>query len=32
MPRYVQTTTVNVAKSRGEIDTLLRRWGCDGIR
>lgn len=32
MPRYAQQTTVSVAKSRGEIDALLRRWGCDGIR
>lgn len=32
MRRYAQETTVSVAKTRGEIDALLRRWGCDGIR
>ena len=32
MTRYAQQTTVSVAKSRGEIDALLRQWGCDGIR
>ncbi len=32
MARYAETTKVPVAKSRGEIDKLLRAWGCDGIR
>lgn len=32
MGRYASTTSVGVAKSRGEIDALLRQWGCDGIR
>lgn len=32
MPRYAETTTVRVDKSRNEIDRLLRDWGCDGIR
>jgi len=33
MPRrYAQETTVSVGKSRGEIDDLLRSWGCDAIR
>lgn len=32
MSHYANTTTVPVAKSRGEIDRLLRDWGCDGIR
>lgn len=30
--QYANSTTVPVAKSRAEIDSLLRRWGCDGIR
>ncbi len=32
MTRYANTTTVAVAKSRADIDSLLRQWGCDGIR
>lgn len=32
MRRYAETTSVPVNKSRGEIDGLLRKWGCDGIR
>lgn len=30
--RYAETTKVPIAQSRGEIDTLLRKWGCDGIQ
>jgi len=29
--RYAQDTTVSAGKSRGEIDDLLRRWGCRQI-
>ena len=32
MRRYAQETSVPVSKSRGEIDSLLRTWGCDGIQ
>lgn len=32
MTQYANTTTVSVTKSRGQIDALLRDWGCDGIR
>lgn len=32
MSRYADKTTVSVAKSRGEIDRLLRDWNCEGIR
>ncbi len=31
-PSYAKETTVSVSKSRGEIDSLLRKWNCDGIR
>jgi hypothetical protein len=30
--RYAEKTTVPISQSRGEIDTLLRKWGCDGIQ
>ena len=30
--RFAAESKVAVAKSRGEIDALLRHWGCDGIR
>lgn len=30
--KFAEDTTVSIAKSRGEIDDLLRRWDCDGIR
>lgn len=29
--RYATTTTVQSGKSRGEVDALLRRWGCHQI-
>lgn len=29
--RYAEGTSVSVGKSRGEIDDLLRRWGCAAI-
>jgi hypothetical protein len=29
--RYAEGTSVSVAQSRGEIDKLLRDWGCDQI-
>lgn len=29
--RYAEDTTVSIAKSRGEIDGLLRQWGCTQI-
>ena len=33
MPKkFAEETSVSIAKSRGEIDDLLRRWECDGIR
>ncbi len=33
MPRrYASTTKVPIAQSRGEIDKLLRKWGCDAIQ
>jgi len=33
MPKkFAEDTTVSITKSRGEIDELLRRWDCDGIR
>ena len=28
---FAKDTSVPVARTRGEIDTLLRAWGCDGI-
>jgi hypothetical protein len=30
--RYAQETTVQVGRSRGEIDNLLRQWGAKGIQ
>lgn len=30
--RYAQKTMVAVVQSRGEIDKLLRQWGCDMIQ
>ena len=30
--RFAQDTTVPIAKSRGEIDSLLRAWGCGQIQ
>lgn len=30
--KFARSTTVSIAKSRIEIDDLLRRWDCDGIR
>lgn len=30
--RYADNTTVSIGRSRGEIDDLLRAWGCDGLR
>lgn len=30
--RFAEDTAVPVAKSRGEIDRLLREWGADGIQ
>lgn len=30
--RHAATTTVPVAKSRAQIDKLLRDWACDGVR
>ncbi len=32
MTTYAHDTTVPVARSRQEIDHLLRQWGCDGIQ
>ncbi len=33
MPKaYAENTSVSVAKSQGEINSLLQNWGCDGIR
>ena len=32
MRRYAQDTSVPVGRSRGEIDTLLRQWGCKGVQ
>ncbi len=33
MPRlYAQNTEVPISRSRGQIDTLLRDWGADGIQ
>lgn len=29
MTRYAQNTSVSVAKSRAEIETILQRYGCD---
>ena len=31
MTRFAETTEVPVARSRQEIDRLLREWGCDGL-
>lgn len=31
MKRYAADTTVNSARSRGEIDEILRAWGCKQI-
>lgn len=30
--RFAENTTVPIAKSRGEIDSLLRKWGVTGIQ
>ncbi len=30
--KFAVKTKVPFARTRGEIDTLLRDWGCDGIR
>lgn len=30
--RYAESTTVPIGQSRGEIDTLLREWGCTAIQ
>jgi hypothetical protein len=30
--RYAQDTAVPIARSRGQIDALLRNWGVDGIQ
>lgn len=30
--RYAQGTSVGLAKSRAEIDKLLRQWGADGVQ
>lgn len=30
--RFAKDTVVPIAKSRGEIDQLLRQWGCDAIQ
>lgn len=32
MRRYAEETTVPVTRSRGEIEKLLRDFGCDGLR
>jgi len=32
MKRFAQNTSVSVGKSRGEIDSLLRQWGCKGVQ
>lgn len=32
MRRYAQDTSVPVARSRGEIDSLLQQWGCKGVQ
>jgi hypothetical protein len=32
MQMYAERTEVPVSKSRNQIDTLLREWGCDGIQ
>lgn len=32
MLSYAHDTAVPVARSRGEIDALLRQWGCDSIQ
>ena len=31
MPRYASKTTVSVEKSKEEVMTILRRYGCDGF-
>lgn len=31
MRRFAENTSVSVGRSRGELDDLLRRWGCHGI-
>ncbi len=30
--KFAKNTAVAVSKSRAEIDSLLRQWGCDGIQ
>lgn len=30
--RFAEDTSVSVEKSRAEINTLLRAWGCDGLQ
>lgn len=32
MRRYAQDTPVPISRSRGEIDSLLRSWGADGVQ
>jgi hypothetical protein len=32
MRRYAEDTAVPISRSRGEIDTLLRSWGAQGIQ
>lgn len=32
MTRYAASTSVTVQKSRAQIEKLLQRWGCDGLR
>jgi hypothetical protein len=32
MRRYAEDTAVPISRSRGEIDTLLRAWGAQGIQ
>ena len=32
MRRFAEDTSVSVGRSRGELDDLLRTWGCHGIR
>lgn len=32
MRRFAEDTSVSTSKTRGEIDSLLRTWGCHGLR
>lgn len=32
MRRYAEDTSVSVGRSRGDIDDLLRAWGCTALQ